>query len=291
MKASVLILDASNLAYRSYYSMAKLNNRGKPVSVIYGLPILVASYIKQFQPKRVYLVWDGKKSKHRLKLLPGYKDRGDKVNLRFDPEDFYKQKATVMDLFNSLGVAQPYHLKYEADDLIYRLYKKFPNHKKVICSNDKDFHQLLDDTTFIMDAKNNLLTKKNLKSFTGYTPEQCVDFLCLTGDDSDKIPGYPKIGPSRAQDFLLEHSSIDSFLSSNKKHKFIEKEQLAKLYELNRQLIDLAFYHKTYGDNKKIPHFLNDYTPEVNKGRLFKICDEYFINTFRKKSFLNTFQK
>lgn len=284
MKANILILDGNNLAHRVYHSMARLNNHGKPVGVIYGLPNLVGSLVKKFQPKRIYLVWDGKKSPHRLALLPTYKQR--KPHPNFDPEDFYAQKDTVMHLFRNLGVKQIHSPHLEADDQIYMLTDKYQGRKIVIASNDKDFHQLISDTTFVYNAKDALLTPKNLKINFGYHPDQCVDYLCLVGDDSDKIPGYPGIGPVRATDFLLEHSSIYNFLKSNKLHKLIDKNKLEATYAINRQLIDLNFYNTKFLKGRKIK-FWNGYKhPEKNKKALFFICDQYFIKAFKKKSFL-----
>lgn len=288
MKTNVLILDGQNLAYRAYFSLARLNNGGKkPVSIIYGLPQMVGSFVKKFQPRRLYIAWDGKKSPHRLSLLPTYKERGNKAKFGFDPEDFYSQRDVVMELFHSLGVKQVYHKKGEADDFIYMLTRKFQDRKTVIISNDKDFHQLISENLSVYNAKDILLTPKNLKQSFGYTPDTCVDYLCLVGDDSDKIPGYPKIGPARATDFFLEHSSIANFLSSKKEYKFIDKVKLEAIWKRNRQLIDLAHYYELHNKDGKVRYYNNNRHPEMDKARVIEICDEYNISTFRKKDFLS----
>lgn len=288
MRTDILILDGNNLAHRCYHSLAKLNNRGKPVGVIYGLPNLVGSLVKKFQPKRVYLVWDGRKSHHRMKILPSYKLR--KPHPNFDPDDFYLQRTIVMHLFRALGVKQIYAPKREADDQIALLVKKFKGRKTLIVSNDKDFHQLISPTLSVYNAKNVVLTPKNLKSEFGYSPDQCVDYLCLVGDDSDKIPGYPGIGPVRARDFFLEHSSIDNFMQSNKKHKLIDKVKLEAIYAINRQLIDLNFYMQQFMKGKKARFWLGIKKPQMNVKAIDRISDEYFIRRFKKKSFQKIWQ-
>ncbi len=289
MKTDVLILDGNNLAHRSYHSMARLNNKGKPVSIIYGLPNLVGSMIKKFKPKRVYLVWDGEKSKIRLGLCPDYKGHR-AYNRNFDPEDFYKQRDKVMEVFHTLGVKQLHNIKYEADDVIYMLAKRFEDRRVIIASNDKDFHQLISDTVRIYNASGDILTPSNLYEKKAYNPSSCVDYLCLVGDNSDNIKGYPGIGEVRGKQFLKEHSSIENFLSSNKTHKGIDKEKLEQLYATNRQLIDLAYYNKLHMAKAKLKFFKDDKQPEINKPALFKICDEYHILSFRKLQFLRIWE-
>lgn len=285
MKTQILILDGNNLAHRSYHSLSRLNNKGRPVSVIYGLPNLVGKLIKQFQPQRVFLVWDGRKSLIRKGLHPDYKGHRT-YNRNFDPEDFYKQRDQVMKVFHSLGVKQLYNPTAEADDLIYKLVHKYRDKKLVIASNDKDFHQLISNTCHVYNAKNDLLTPKNLFSKFGYHPDDTVDYLSLTGDDSDNIKGYPGIGPVRGAEFILEHSSIANFIESNKLHKLIDKKKLEDIYAINRQLIDLAYYNELHGHTAKIKYYKGDKHPEFNKGKLFKICEKYHIISFRKKQFI-----
>ena len=43
----------------------------------------------------------------------------------------------------------------------------------------------------------------------GVLPEQVCDFLALTGDSSDNVPGVPSVGPKTAATLLAEHPSLD----------------------------------------------------------------------------------
>lgn len=282
MKTDILIVDGNNLAHRSYHSMARLNNKGKPVSIIYGLPILIGSLVKKFKPKKTYIVWDGRRSKVRLSLCPNYK--GHRTYSRnFDPVDFYKQRDKVMELFYSIGVKQIYNIKHEADDLIFKLVNKFKNRRVVIASNDKDFHQLITDTVCVYNAKGDILSKSNLSQNFAYNPGSCVDYLCIVGDGSDNIKGYPGIGEVKGREFFEQFSSINNFLDSKVSYKNINKDKLAAIYETNRQLIDLAYYNYFYGSKIK---FYKDPNPKFDEKALFKICEDYHILSFRKKQFL-----
>lgn len=292
MKRPILILDGNNLAHRCYHSMGRLSYKGQSVSVIYGLPNLVTSLVKRFDPKKVFLVWDGKKSKIRKELLPEYKSHRKDFNKNFDPDDFYRQRDIAMKLFYNLGVKQIWDREMEADDCIFMILKKFTKSKIIIASNDKDFHQCITKRVTVVNGKDILLTPKTLPKNFNYTPENCVDYLCLVGDSSDNIPGYRGIGEERGKAFFLEHSSIANFLNSNKTHNLIDKEKLAKLYALNRQLIDLSYYNEQHipGD-KKLPYFKGKRNNTIKLSKFKEICAKYGMVTLQKKQFTSIWEK
>ena len=45
-------------------------------------------------------------------------------------------------------------------------------------------------------------------------PEQIVDFLALTGDTVDNVPGVPKCGPKTAAKWLAEYDSLDGVIAN-----------------------------------------------------------------------------
>ena len=59
------------------------------------------------------------------------------------------------------------------------------------------------------------LDRKGVFEKFAVTPEQIIDFLTLTGDTSDNIPGVDKVGPKTAAKWLGEYGSLDNIL----KHK------------------------------------------------------------------------
>jgi DNA polymerase-1 len=48
----------------------------------------------------------------------------------------------------------------------------------------------------------------------GVRPEQVADYLALTGDSSDNVPGVPSIGPKTASQLLLEHEDLDAIYAA-----------------------------------------------------------------------------
>ena len=98
----ILIIDGNNTMHRAFHSYSRLQNHGKPVSIIYGMPILVNALVNQFKPDDVYICWDGRKSPHRMRLLPTYK-AGRKTFTEKDKAAFDKQRETVKKLFYFLN--------------------------------------------------------------------------------------------------------------------------------------------------------------------------------------------
>ncbi len=293
----ILLIDAKNMAHRAFHAYRNLQNHGKPVSIVYGMPSMISSMLHQFRPDKCFIVWDGARSKHRLKLLPEYK-AGRRTHTDEERAAFDKQIRTTMLLLHSLGLKQIIHPEQEADDMIYklvRLYKKNKKNTIIIISNDKDFHQLITTNVRVYNPiKHLLLHNKNLKPQVGYHPHQVVDTLCLTGDDSDNISGLKSVGPGRASDFIDEFGSIESYLTEekwdDKRHKLFPLVELEELYLRNRKLIDLRHFYNTYLIGTPLIYYKGVKAPVFNQKLLFKLCQKYSIKMFKTEQFIKQFK-
>ena len=123
----------------------------------------------------------------------------------------------------------------------------------------------------------------------GYSPKECVDYLCLVGDKSDDIPGYKGIGPVKARKFLDEFGSIENFLS-NKDNEFngIDFEGLEDLYKRNKPLIDIRVALKEYPLDKIPVIFYKKDT--INTKKLQFIFKEYTLGSFLTSEFIKPFK-
>lgn len=290
----ILILDGMNTVYRAFHSYSRLQNNGNPVSIIYGMPSIVNGLINQFKPDKLYICWDGNRSSERIKLNPGYK-KGRKKKTEEEKKAFYHQRDEVMKLFHALGVKQVYNIKLEADDLIYMLTRKLQknkNNKITIVSTDKDFHQLIRSNVKVYNTSTRtLIHKKNVKNLYGYEAKHCVDYLCLTGDDSDNITGVRGVGPAKAAGILQEFSSIEKFLKSDKPFANINKELVKAVYPINKKLIDLKHYYKLFIKGKdKIKFYNGVKNPKLNKKQVIDICNKYNIKAFKENKFLKNYE-
>ena len=292
-KERVVLVDGRNLLYRAHYSHNGLQSKGESTSAIFGFPSILKSIIWKLKPKKIYVVWDGRKSERRMELCPGYKRR-DKPKLGFDYEDFDRQERAVKEILISLGISQVYHPRMEADDLIYALSERYKIKRNVyIVSSDKDFDQLLCPRVRIWNDKDNkLITHKNCKKVKGYHPHQCVSYLALTGDKSDNIVGYKGIGEKKAIQFLEKHETIEQWLYDNENIepiKGIEPEKLEAIWKVNKEMIDLAYHWEWNCRHIVIKDcFIR---PEYSLEKFKKLAKKYSMDSLKKSIFVNEFKK
>ena len=131
-KNRILIIDGNNTAYQAYYSHKRLNHptgktytnihgqlvpklsKKKSVACIFGFPSIIKKVIKDLEPTKVIIAWDGGSHPDRLALLPEYKSHRGKATKPFDYKNFRYQRKQVMRLLYALGIAQVYLKDMEA---------------------------------------------------------------------------------------------------------------------------------------------------------------------------------
>ena len=289
--SKLIILDGNHLAYRAYYKFPNLKTfDGVNTSVVYGIPYIVESLIRRFTPDKAIICIDGGRSKFRMGLLPGYKEREQKLG--FDKEDFYRQRSDALDYMKALGITIVGKIGYEADDLIAMLCRRYSDcgWDITILSGDKDFNQLIDDrvTVFNTGKGKGVYDKDNLKKEVGYHPYQCVDYLCLTGDSSDNIPGYPGIGEKRGVQFLEQFGNIQNFLDLGEKFGKVDRDKLREIYTRNRKIIDLKYFFRKFLMKEEIP--AHNPLPQFSDTELKALCRKFETNSFLQPQFINTYK-
>ena len=286
-----MVVDGNHLCYRAYYKFSNMKTLdGIKTAITYGAPYILESLIRKLAPDKVIVVFDSARHSFRTDLLPDYKHREPKLG--FDKEDFFRQRDELIKIFGYLGLPIVKKEGFEADDLIYLVTKRLQVNETevVIVSGDKDFNQMVNKYVWVWNtSKDFKITYYNMFAKIGYSPNQCVDYLCLIGDDSDNIPGIKGIGEKRAVDFLKEFSSIRNFLK-DKESKFgkLDKAMVRESYQISRKLINLDIFYRKFLKSEKIPYLINP--KGVNLKELKKICAKYEINTFTKPDFLATYQ-
>ena len=96
----------------------------------------------------------------------------------------------------------------EADDLIAAVTARALGEgwRVVIVSADKDLMQLVrddDDRVVLWDSmRDRVYGPREVREKLGVAPSRVRDFLALTGDTSDNVPGVPGVGPKTATDLL-----------------------------------------------------------------------------------------
>jgi DNA polymerase-1 len=101
----------------------------------------------------------------------------------------------------------------EADDYIACLARRAADAglEVVIASSDKDFMQLVSERIGLLnpnDKTETIWTEQQVRAKAGVAPAQIVDWLSLTGDSVDNIPGVPGIGPKTAAELLNQFGTV-----------------------------------------------------------------------------------
>jgi len=213
-----------------------LISQGKPTNAIYGFVKMLTKLRLRVEQLRVescnpqpstknppltVVVWDGGLSAARTALLPEYKAQRPEM-----PDDLKPQLDEIVSYLQAAGVASFCREGVEADDYIACLARRAADAGMavVIASSDKDFMQLV-SARLPARSENDLppggvgllnpndksarvWTDGQVRAKTGVEPSQIVDWLSLTGDSVDNIPGVPGIGPKTAADLLNQFGSV-----------------------------------------------------------------------------------
>jgi DNA polymerase-1 len=165
------------------------------------------------RPAWVVVVWDGGLSAERVAALPGYKAQRPEM-----PDDLRVQFDEMVSYLGAAGVASFCREGVEADDYIACLARSAADAgmAAVIASPDKDFMQLVSARVGLLnpnDKAETVWTDEQVRAKTGVAPEQVVDWLSLTGDSVDNIPGVIGVGPKTAADLLNRFGSVEKIFS------------------------------------------------------------------------------
>ncbi len=238
----VYLVDGSAYFYRAYHAVRPLSNSsGLPTHAIYGFATILKRIIREKDPKYLAVAWDTKGPVFRHRMFPDYK-----ANRPPMPDDLAVQIPYIRRLVDAWNITSMEDEDQEADDMIasavYRLTEN--GCRVVIVSGDKDLLQLVSKGVVLWDPMSDkLMDELAVEKKYGVTPAQLLDYMSLTGDSADNIPGVAGVGPKTAQKLISMYSSLESLyekVESMKKSKM--KERLTRHRDdafLSRNLIRL----------------------------------------------------
>lgn len=239
----VYLIDGSAYIYRAYHAIRPLNtSSGLPTHAVYGFTSILRRILREKKPKCIAVAWDTKGPVFRHRLYPGYK-----ANRPPMPEDLVPQIPYIRKVVDAYNILSMEHDDQEADDLIASATRRLTANgcRVVIVSGDKDLLQLVSEQVTMWDPMNDkLLDVKAVEEKYGVRPRQILDYLALTGDSADNIPGVPGIGPKTAQKLISEYETleglygaVEGFKKSKMKERLIQHRDDAFL---SRDLVRLS---------------------------------------------------
>jgi DNA polymerase-1 len=209
---AVYFIDASYFIFRAYHSMPAdmVDADGNATHALYGFARFLSDLVEQVRPERIGVAFDTSlrsETSFRNRIYPAYK-----ANRESPPQDLARQFVLCREFCRHLGLAEFAHDEYEADDIIGTLSARAraSGLASVLVTRDKDLSQLVRDGDVFWDySANARYHYHDIGPRFGVAPERIADFLALTGDAVDNIPGVPGIGKKTACELFAVFASLD----------------------------------------------------------------------------------
>jgi DNA polymerase I len=208
------LIDASIYVFRAWHTMPDefQDTDGWPTNAVQGFTRFLLDVLERQRPRHLAVAFDeALDSCFRNRLYPAYKANRDPA-----PEELKRQFAHCKALCEALGLPVLAHSDYEADDLIGSALVRGRElgHRGVILSADKDLSQLLLIGDEQWDyGRNQRWGVHGVRARHGVEAHQIADYLALSGDAVDNIPGVPGIGAKTAAVLLAHFGDLDSLLA------------------------------------------------------------------------------
>jgi DNA polymerase-1 len=206
----IVLVDASVYVFRAYHSLLPdMRDRdGNPVHAVFGFARFLGDLIERLRPAYIAVAFDERRAaSYRNRIYPPYK-----ANRERAPADLVAQFQCCRELCRHLGVAMFVDPDYEADDLIGTLgsIMRAQGVRAAFITRDKDLAQLMRDGDLFWDfGARSQFGYHDIERYFGVAPERFADYLALTGDSTDNIPGVPGVGHRTAALLMKAFGSLD----------------------------------------------------------------------------------
>lgn len=209
---TLLLVDGSSYLYRAYHALPDLKNRqGEATGALYGVLNMLRRLRRETPADLAACIFDAKGPTFREAWYPDYK-----ANRPPMPDDLRAQVAPLHEAIRAAGWPLIAETGVEADDVIGTLARQAEaaGMRVIISSGDKDMSQLVSERITVIDTMaNKTYDRAGVINKFGVPPERIIDWLTLTGDAVDNVPGVPKVGPKTATKWLTEFGDLDTLMT------------------------------------------------------------------------------
>jgi DNA polymerase-1 len=280
----VLIIDGLNMFIRVFGAVPALNDDGEHCGGITGFLLSTAATIRNLNPSRVVIVFDGKGGSHRrkkvyadykggrtgltrLNRLSGYEDIEDQQ------QSMKKQFVRLYEYLQNLPITLLQVDYVEADDLMAWMANHYFKKEVVLLSSDKDFLQLVNERIKVYSPVKKVMYDEPLvKEEWGVIPQNLIWYRVIMGDTSDNIKGVNGIGAKTIlgkMDFLneveLDYNGFVAGIKENCDEKLSKKLlDSIQTIELNYDLMQLKLPDISTSITSNIRNTLDNHQPKLN---------------------------
>ena len=223
MKKRILVIDSANLIHNFKYSYIN----GSVDNLIEPFLLEIQKLVQRLNPDIIVLGNDETRSRYRSELTEGYKSGRIKqqkkfTNKQIEAENLVRSLKSNLKLFKGLFVYGGV-LGVEYDDIASILYhdERLKEYSKIIVSQDKD---LLTTIKFedVYDWKQERF--KNREDIKGFTRDEWLFVMSLTGDSVDSFSGVKGCGIVTTEKLVRKYKSINNLLQNAYNDSFDEKD-------------------------------------------------------------------
>ena len=213
----LILIDGHAIVHRAFRGISAQGNNltvsttGEDVTGVYGFLTILFRSLMEWKPSHCIVTFDTPKPTFRHLEFPEYKAQRAET-----PQELKPQFGRVREIMESFQVPVFSLEGYEADDLIGTISKQAEENglSTVILTGDRDTFQLITNKTKV-DLGSNSRDRKLygeaelIDRYGGLTADQQTDFKALLGDNSDNIPGVPRVGEKRAIGLLSSYYNLE----------------------------------------------------------------------------------
>lgn len=221
---TLILLDGTALAYRSYFAMINSNLRnseGLPTGTVFGFANAMVRLLEARQPTHIAVAWDTHAPTFRHQMDENYK-----ANRPPQPDEIRASIPIIKEMLGYFNIPSLELDGFEADDIVGSLAwsARGQDVQVYMVTPDKDYMQLVDDNIAMMKPLNNgdgfeIIDRAGVEAFFGVPPEKVIDVLTIIGDSSDNIPGIAGIGKKTAPQLIQEYGSLEKLIEAAPTHK------------------------------------------------------------------------
>ena len=280
------LLDGYALIFRAYYALIRsprINSKGENTSAIFGFVNTLEDVLRNARPDYLAVAFDPAGGTFRHEAYPEYKAQRDAT-----PEDIKRSVPVIKEILQAYNIPILEVPGFEADDVIGTLAKKAESIGLSVqmVTPDKDYAQLVSPNITMCrpghGAKGmELLGPAEVCEKYGVgAPENVIDYLSLTGDAADNIPGCPGVGEKTAKTLLADFGNVETLIANAGQLKGALKKKI----EENVEKIRFSKFLVTIRTDVPIDFDAERFkVKEADKERLQKIYERLEFRSFIKK--------
>jgi DNA polymerase-1 len=252
---NLFLIDGNSYVYRAFYAIKGLtNSKGFPTNAIYGFTNMLMKILREKKPDGIVVSFDSPVPTERHRMFEAYKAQRPET-----PGELVRQLPHIRKMITAFNIKIFEVPGYEADDLLCTIARKAAEEgaNVFIVTSDKDMLQIVDEKIKVYDpVKDRILDNEYVKEKFGVGPERVTEFMALTGDAVDNIPGVKGIGEKTARELLLSFRDLDELLGHPEK---IKKEKLRNLIIENSDMVRLSKQLATVNTSAPVEIDLNEF--------------------------------